>query len=223
MNEENNPGAGMEIIESEVELGKWRIVGENLLIKNIKLLTMTDMTTSKGRRVENKISIARQDSQLLNDLESPMGSFLSIDSEQSSKKEEDKYITSMMNWVKILKFEDTLADEDHRQFRIIYDSLLLEGKAGNLTKSTLEVVLAQKPPAWLQVIYERLKHLIINSETFQNKKKRYMARKTVKLTKNRFRENKGQRRLQVGNSSNHWPKDNPTKNSIIGTLDNWFC
>ena len=28
MNEENNPGAGMEIIESEVELGKQRIVGE---------------------------------------------------------------------------------------------------------------------------------------------------------------------------------------------------
>ena len=47
---------------------------------------------------------------------------------------------------------------------------------GNLTKSMLEVVLAQKPPAWLQVIYEQLKHLIISSETFQNKKKRYMAR-----------------------------------------------
>ena len=37
---------------------------------------------------------------------------------------------------------------------------------GNLTKSTLEVVLAQKPPTWLQVIHERLKHLIISSETF---------------------------------------------------------
>ena len=95
-----------------------------------------------------------------------MQSFLSIDNEQSSKKEEDKYITSMTNRAKILKFEDTLADEDYRQFRIIYDSLLLEGKAGNLTKSTLEVVLAQKPPAWLQVIYKRLKHLIISSETF---------------------------------------------------------
>ena len=58
----------------------------------------------------------------------------------------------------ILKFEDTLADDDHRQFEIIYESLLLEGKAGNLTKATLEVVLAQKPPAWLQVIHERLKH-----------------------------------------------------------------
>ena len=59
--------------------------------------------------------------------------------------------------------------KDYRQFRVIYDSLLLEGKVGNLTKSTFEVVLAQKPPAWSQVIYERLKHLVISSETFQNK------------------------------------------------------
>ena len=84
----------------------------------------------------------------MKDLESPMGSFLSIDSEQSSKKEEDAYVTSMTNQMKILKFEDTLADEDYRQFRVIYDSLLLVGKLGNLTKSTLELVLAQKPPAW---------------------------------------------------------------------------
>ena len=49
---------------------------------------------------------------------------------------------------------------------MMYESLLLEGKAGNSTKSTLEVVLAQKPPAWLQVIHERLKHLIISLETF---------------------------------------------------------
>ena len=95
-----------------------------------------------------------------------MGSFLSIDSEQSSEEKEDVHNPSTTNQVKILKFEDTLADEDYRQFRIIYDSLLLEGKVGNLTKSTLEVVLAQKPPAWLPVIYQRLKHLVISSETF---------------------------------------------------------
>ena len=123
--------------------------------------------------------------------------------------------------MKILKFEDTLADEDYRQFIVIYDSLLLEGKVGNLTKSTLEVVLAQKPPAWLQVIYERLKHLIISSETFQNKKKRHVAKEKVKLSKKiRCRVNKGQRRLKVGNSSNHWLKDHLNKNNSIGTLDN---
>ena len=59
-----------------------------------------------------------------------------------------------------------MTDKDHRQFEIMYESLLLEGKAGNLTKSTLQEVLAQKPPAWLQVIHDRLTHPIISSETF---------------------------------------------------------
>ena len=127
----------------------------------------------------------------------------------------------MTNQVKIFKFEDTLADEGYRQFRIIYDSLLLEGKAGNLTKSTLEVVLAQKPPACLQVIYERLKHLVISSETFRKKKKGYMPKGKVKLSKKiRLKVKKGQGRLQVGNSSNHWLKDHSNENSSIDTLDN---
>ena len=48
-----------------------------------------------------------------------------------------------------------------------------------------------------------------------------MAREKVKLTKkNRFGGNKGPRRLQVGNLSNYWLKDNLTKNSIIRTIDN---
>ena len=36
---------------------------------------------------------------------------------------------------------------------------------------TLEKVLAEKPPTWLQVMYERLKHPIINSDTFREKKR----------------------------------------------------
>ena len=162
----------------------------------------------------------RLDSQLSNNSESPVGSFLSIESEQSSEEKADVHDTSITDQVKILKFEDTLADEDYRQFRIIYDSLLLKGKVGNLTKSTLEVVLAQKPPTWLQVIYERLKHLVISSETFQQKKEGYMANGKVKLSKKiRFRVNKGQRRLKVGNSYNHWPKDRTNANSSLGTVD----
>ena len=98
-----------------------------------------------------------------------MGSFLSLNSEQRCEREEDDSITSTTNQVKLLRFEDSLAEKSHRQFEIIYESLLLEGKEGNLTKSTLEVVLTQKPPTWLQVIHERLKHLIISSETYQNR------------------------------------------------------
>ena len=183
-------------------------------------VTMTEITINGNTRVENEDLIVKPDSQLSNNSESPMGSFLSIESEQSSEEEEKVHDATMADRVKILKFEVTLADEDYRQFRIIYDSLLLVGKAGNLTKSTLEVVLAQKPPAWLQVIYERLKHLVISSETFQKKKERYMAKGKVKLHKKiRFRINKGQERLKVGNSSNYWLKDHTNANSSLGTVD----
>ena len=48
-----------------------------------------------------------------------------------------------------------------------------------------------------------------------------MVKEKVKLSKKiRFKPNKGQRRLKVGNLSNHWPKDHLNKNSSIGTLDN---
>ena len=89
----------------------------------------------------------------------------------------------------------------------------------------LSVVLAQKPPTWLQVIHERLKHLIISSETFQNKRKmEYGVRIETKLNeKNRLLGNKGQKGLQIRNSSYHWPKDKSTKNSIIGILYDQFC
>ena len=118
-----------------------------------------------------------------------------------------------------------MAEESHRQFKIIYESLLLEGKAGNLTKSMPEVVLAQKPPTWLQVIHERLKHLIISSGASQNRRKRgYRVKRKIKLDeKNRIVKDKGQKGLQIRNSSYHWLKDKSTKNSIICILDDWFC
>ena len=47
----------------------------------------------------------------------------------------------------------------------------MEGKAGNLTDLTSGMVLAEKPLTWLQIIHEILKHLIISSEMFKEKKK----------------------------------------------------
>ena len=73
--------------------------------------------------------------------------------------------------VKVLQFEDTLSEVDYRNFNLIYESLLLEGKAGNLTDLAFGMVLAEKSPALLQVMHGRLKHLIISSESFQKKEK----------------------------------------------------
>ena len=75
--------------------------------------------------------IPRKDSQSPNNLKSPTGCFLSLNSEQSSEGEGNDPIVPMTNRDKILKFEDTLSKENHRQFEIIYESLLLEGKVGN--------------------------------------------------------------------------------------------
>ena len=73
--------------------------------------------------------------------------------------------------IRVLQFEDTLSEMNHRSFNLFYESLLLEGKAGNLTDLKVGMVLAEKPPAWLPVMHERLKYLIISSKVFQKKKK----------------------------------------------------
>ena len=104
---------------------------------------------------------------------------------------------------------------------IIYKSLLLEGRAGNLTKSTLEVVLAQKPPAWLQVMYERLKHLIISSETFPNKMRMgYGVRVETKLDwKDRLLGSERQEEFQTMSALHSLSKDKLTNSGTIGILD----
>ena len=142
MNEENKPGAVKGIIKSGMELEKQRIGEEHLLIKETKPVIMTEIAINRDTRVESGNLIVRPDRQLSNSSESPVGSFLSIESEQSSEEKENIPDTSITDRVKILKFEDTLTDEDSRQFKIMYDSLLMEGKVGNLTKTTLEIVLA---------------------------------------------------------------------------------
>ena len=225
MSEESNSDAGLWIIESEVELEERRILGGGSLIEEINAVRMTDIMPNENDILESEVLIPREDGQSQNNLKSLMGSFLFLNSEQSSEGEGNYPIVSTTSRVKILKFEDTLSKENHRQFEIIYESLLLEGKAGNLTKSTFEVVLAQKPPTWLQVIHEKLKHLIISSETFWNRRKmEHGVRIETKLDeKNRLLGKKGQKGLQIRNSSYSWPKDKSTKNSIIGIIDDQFC
>ena len=59
---------------------------------------------------------------------SPGGSFPSLSSSQSSGSSKMIPYVSAIGKVRVLKFEDTLSEEDHRDFNIIYESLLLEGR-----------------------------------------------------------------------------------------------
>ena len=94
MNEENNFGAGLKIIESEVELGERRIVGGNNLIEKINPVMVTDITPNESDIFESEVSILRKHNQSPSNLGSPMGSFLSLNSEQSSEREENDSIIS---------------------------------------------------------------------------------------------------------------------------------
>ena len=58
---------------------------------------VTDIATSESDILESEVLIYRQDSQLSNNLESPMGNFLSPNSEQSSERKEDESITPTTN------------------------------------------------------------------------------------------------------------------------------
>ena len=132
---------------------------------------------------------------------SQLGSFQSLHSSRGSERDKMIPYVPPSEEVKVLQFEDTLSEVDCRNFNLIYESLLLKGKAGNLTDLKVGMVLAEKPPTWLQVMHGRLKHLIISSETFQKKKKaEYDARAKAKQTsrgKGMGKHSKGIRYLGV--------------------------
>ena len=124
--------------------------------------------------------------------------------------------------VRVLKFEDTLSEEDCRGFNIIYESLLLEGRVGNLTDLTMGMVLVEKPPAWLQVMHERLKHLIISSETFKKEKRaEHIAQARVK----KHQKGKGYGKGKLGpTTTQHFStRCKLVSNSTVGIKDKLLC
>ena len=143
-------------------------MGESGLLACQMTVMMTEdkiSTISKPSKWENKeLNLSELGS-------SPTGSFQLLQSSQSSEGGSGTSIIPPVGEIRVLKFKDTLSEDDCRNFKLIYESLLLEERAGNLTNLTLEIMLDGKPPTWLPVMYERLKHLLINSETFREKKK----------------------------------------------------
>ena len=83
------------------------------------------VTPSKEEK-EGKLKLSKHDSL-------PLGSFQSLQSSPSS--EENRIIPRIppVGETRVLKFKDTLSEEDHRSFNLIYESLL-EGREQNLTK-----------------------------------------------------------------------------------------
>ena len=157
MSEETNVDAGMMVTGMEqMEKGKVGSMENGESPKSPKKLIIDE-------EVQGEQEIDRVGS-------SPGGSFPSLSSSQSSGSNKMIPYVSPIGKVSVLKFEDTLSEEYCRSFNIIYESLLLEDRAGNLTDLAMGIVLAENPLALLQVMHERLKHLIISSETFKKKR-----------------------------------------------------
>ena len=167
MNEETDVDTELMMIEDEQMTEKES--GQEKSSPSRQQLTVI-MTGEKPVRIAMpEKEIGKEESGLSELGSSPLGSFQSLHSSQSSERDKMISYVPPLEEVKVLQFEGTLSEENHRS--LIYESLLLEGKAGNLTDMTLGIILAEKPPAWLQVMHGRLKHLIISSEMFKEKKK----------------------------------------------------
>ena len=196
MSGETDHGVGSKVMEDEHKSDEGSVIetqGQRDPILNHSAVMVTDDELPCGSKQvseagENE-TVPMEDS-----ISSPLGSFQSLHSSQSSEermkgKKVIPYIPPLQE-TRVLQFEDTLLEVDCRSFNLIYQALLLEGKAGNLSDLTVGMVLAEKPPACLSVIHGRLKHLIISSEAYQKKKKaEYDAQ--VKARKLRTGKGKG--------------------------------
>ena len=140
MSEETNVDAGMMIMGMEqMKEGKMGSMENGESPKSPKKLIIDEEVW--GEQESDRVG------------SSPGGSFPSLSSSQSSGSNKMIPYVSPIGKMRVLKFEDTLSEEDCRSFNIIYEPLLLEGRAGNLIDITMGMVLAENPPAWLQVMH----------------------------------------------------------------------
>ena len=170
MSDDADVGTGLVVTEDEQMNEEKRDSEKGSLLERQMTVIVTD---GEMIRVATPAKERGKEESVLSELSSsPLGSYQSIQSSQSSEGDKMIPYVAPLKEMRVLWFEDTLSEEDHRKFNVIYESLLLEGKARNLTDLTMGMVLAGKPHTWLQVMHERLKHLLISLETFQKKKNR---------------------------------------------------
>ena len=134
MSDEAEIDTRMVVVEDKEMDKKGGELGENGLLTDQMTVMMTDQdpTWSTPCKGESKaVSLSELGS-------SPTGSFQSLQSSQSSEGGNGTSIIPLVGGTRVLKFEDTLSKGDCRTFKLIYESLLLKGRAGNLTNLTLE-------------------------------------------------------------------------------------
>ena len=133
MNDEADVDTGVVVAEDKQMDKKGGELGKSGSLTGQMTVMMTDkvpilLTPCKGENKELDLSELGS---------SPVGSFESLQSSQSSEGCSGMSIILLVGGTRVFKFEDTLSKKDCRNFKLIYESLLLEGRAGNITNLTL--------------------------------------------------------------------------------------
>ena len=149
MSEEADVGAGLVVIEDEQMRDEREVIGiqeRSSPVGELSTVIMTGEEFTNGSMTDREVGKEGLEFSKLSS--SPLGSFQLLHGSQGSEK--DKMIPYVPPLeVKVLQFEDTLSEMDCINFNLIYELLLLEGNAGNLTDLMVGMVLAEKPTYWL--------------------------------------------------------------------------
>ena len=149
MSEEADGDAGLVVMEDEQMRDEGEVIGiqeQSSPVGEWSTVMMTGDEFTDGPRSVREVGKEGLEPRELSS--SLIGSFQLLHSSQGSEKNKMIPYIPPLEEVKMLQFEYTLSEKDCRNFSLIYESLLLEGKAGNLTYLVVGMVLGEKPPAW---------------------------------------------------------------------------
>ena len=130
MSDDTDVDTGLVVTEDEQMNEKKRESEKDSLIESQTVI----VTDGEMIRVATPAKERGKEESGLSELSSsPLGSYQSIQSSQSSEGDKMIPYVAPLKEMRVLQFQDTLSQEDHRNFNVIYESLHLEGKARNLT------------------------------------------------------------------------------------------
>ena len=134
MSDKTDVGAGLVVMEDEQMGDERKVTGiqkwSSLVGEQSTVMMTGDEFTDEPRPVRKVGKEGSECSELSSSL---LGSFQLLHSCQGIEKNKMiPYVPPSVE-VRVLQFEDTLSEMDNRNFNLIYESILLEGKAGNLT------------------------------------------------------------------------------------------
>ena len=125
MSEEADAGVEVVVMEDEQIREEREVIGIQGWSSPVRDQSTVIMTGDEITNESLPVKEVREDGLgLVESSSSPIGSFQSLHSRQNSEKDKMIPCVSPLEEIRVLQFEDTLSEMDHRNFNLIYESLL---------------------------------------------------------------------------------------------------